>query len=940
MSMNPLLQQFIQEARDFLQGIGEKLMALESAPDDIELMTELFRFVHTLKGNSGLFEFPDMTRVLHAGEDLMDAVRDHRVVYSLEMADTLLDAMDYVAIQIDEIEQTGGLSADNAEIALEQAKALRQLIPPVLLDDEGGDSTSSQYLAEKACEDMPLPPLPHIAESARIALWQAEAPDVPLYRVLYSPDAECFFMGDDPFHYARHTPGIGWGKAWHFGAWSPLPELDCYRCELVFDALVRAPREALVEYFRYTPEQIRIIDMPLISLAVPQGHPNGGPVYGDFIVDALELLDAGDIDGLLASVEVMLEISAPELWLCSALRWLGRVIKTDPNQTRAMRCLIESLQTMTAPQWQSSDWLDQNATHDVLAHRQGDADTLPPQACCQRVESASLCEEDRERIESVLAVQAEVLALPDHVGWLSGRLHAAANTLRAMLSYLGETSEALDEALAEALEDESCKPLARWLEAFRGHVSADFSPVAETEEALVEASAQGVAVAPNTSLVSLSIPVAAAGVEVAEPYPEPVVNARVQEDSRPERPADSKFGRRAEDVHVGKVLKVDQVKVDRLMNLIGEMVVAKNSLPYLASRAENQYGVRELSREIKTQYAVINRIAEEMQDAIMQVRMMPVSFVFQRFPRLVRDLSRKLGKEVELVLEGEDTEADKNIVEALADPLIHIVRNSLDHGLEAAEVRIAAGKPAAGKLTIRASQESDRVLIEVIDDGKGIDPVVIKCKAYEKGIIDESQLEKLSDQDAVNLVFAAGFSTADQVSDLSGRGVGMDVVRNAIDKVGGSVVLTSAVGQGTRLRLTLPLSMAVTNVMIIESDRQLFGIPMGMVVETVRLPHSAVRLIKHQKTTVLRGKIVPLVALNELLAIDVAPKVNADGELAVLVVRVGNEQVGLLVDEFREVVDVILKPLPGELAKLTCYAGTALLGDGTVLMVISPKELF
>jgi two-component system chemotaxis sensor kinase CheA len=401
-----------------------------------------------------------------------------------------------------------------------------------------------------------------------------------------------------------------------------------------------------------------------------------------------------------------------------------------------------------------------------------------------------------------------------------------------------------------------------------------------------------------------------------------------------------KFGRRAEDAQIGKILKVDQAKVDRLMNLIGEMVVVKNGLPYLANRAENQYGVRDLAREIKSQYAVINRIAEEMQDAIMQVRMMPMSFVFQRFPRLVRDISRKLGKEVELVLEGEDTEADKNIVEALADPLIHIVRNSLDHGLEMPEARRAAGKPAAGRLLIRATQESDRAVIEISDDGKGIDPVVIKRKAYEKGLIDEVRLDRITDQEAINLVFAPGFSTAETVSDLSGRGVGMDVVRNATDKVGGTVELKSQVGRGATLRLSLPLSMAVTNVMILESDRQVFGVPMDQVVETVRVPLSAVRTVKRQKTTVLRERIVPLVALNDLLAIPAAPRLNAEDELAVLVVKIGNEPVGLLVDQFREVVDVILKPLPGELAKLSQYAGTALLGDGTVLMVLNPKELF
>jgi two-component system chemotaxis sensor kinase CheA len=267
------------------------------------------------------------------------------------------------------------------------------------------------------------------------------------------------------------------------------------------------------------------------------------------------------------------------------------------------------------------------------------------------------------------------------------------------------------------------------------------------------------------------------------------------------------------------------------------------------------------------------------------------------------------------------------------------VRNSLDHGLELPDVRAAAGKPRAGRLAIRARQESDSAVIEVSDDGRGIDPGVIRRKAYEKGLIDEQALERMSDEEAVNLVFRPGFSTAESVSDLSGRGVGMDVVRNAIDKVGGTIALTSRVGEGTTIRLSLPLSMAITNVMIVESDRQIFGVPMTQVVETVRLPRTDVRTIKTQKTVVLRDRLVPLRALNDLLAVNAEPVANADDELAALVVKTDGGQVGLLVDDFREVIDVILKPLPGELSKIGGYAGTALLGDGSVLMVLNPKEL-
>jgi two-component system chemotaxis sensor kinase CheA len=458
----------------------------------------------------------------------------------------------------------------------------------------------------------------------------------------------------------------------------------------------------------------------------------------------------------------------------------------------------------------------------------------------------------------------------------------------------------LDAALAQALSSNCALPLKDWMSAHGDSPAAAANP-----------------------------PAAAANPDRPDPA----------NSESPREVSDAKVGSPVDALPASAVLKVDQEKIDRLMSLIGEMVVAKNGLPFLAARAETVYGVRELSREIKTQYAVINRIAEEMQDAIMQVRMMPVSGVFQRFPRLVRDISRKLGKEVLLTLEGEETEADKNIIEALAEPLIHIVRNSLDHGIENPQVRRAAGKAVEGRLVIRASQDSGRVLIDITDDGKGIDPAVIKRKAYDKGIIDEALLERISDQEAINLVFAAGFSTAETVSDLSGRGVGMDVVRNAVERVNGSVELTSEVGKGTHLRLSLPLSMAVTNVMVIESNKQIFGVPMDMVLETVRIPQGAIRSIKNRQTFVLRNRILPLRSLNELLANDSPQVSNALDEMATLVVQIHGESLGLVVDDFREVVDIILKPMGGILNALPGYSGSALLGDGSVLMVLNPKEL-
>lgn len=927
--MNPLLEQFLSEARDFLQGIGEKLMQLEQAPDDAELMVVLFRLVHTLKGNSGLFEFPEMTRVLHAGEDLMDAVRQGRVAYSQALADQLLDAMDFVGLLCDEIESDGSIDASRAADAARLAQSLRDLIVSQAVS--GTAVEAETRLPGPAVRLLPEQlPLADIPESVRLAAFRRAQAGDTLCWLAYTPVADCFFQGDDPFFNARQTPDILWCRIAPTEPWPALPELDAYRCVLSFELLTTAPRAELLEQYRYVPDQVKLSEVNPLGLALPQGDPNGGPVYEDFVADALQHLEAGKLAALKQAAQTMLHLSNPDLWLSSALRWLLEMLASPTPNAAAVRVLIESLRNLQAPDWSALSQQPQaTETGSPAPIAITEPDPLPvpvPTKAPVAPLGKSLSAMESAAIESMMSTQRQVFLLDDHPSWRAGRLEAAAMVLVKCCKALGDAPAqlAIQAALAQDLAQGNSLALLTWLDARDGAPDAvSVAPLAVV---------MSVATAPQIDLLL-----------IAPGVLNTTDRATISLENEPADDA-PKFGRRADDSNPvvnagGKSLKVDQSKIDRLMNLIGEMVVSKNALPYLAQRAEAQYGVRELSREIKSQYAVINRIAEEMQDAIMQVRMMPVSFVFQRFPRLVRDISRKLGKEVNLVLEGEDTEADKNIIESLADPLIHIVRNSLDHGLETPEVRHAAGKPATGTLTIRAVQEGDRVLIDIIDDGKGINPTIIKRKAYEKGLIDEAMLERITDRDAINLVFAAGFSTMEVVSDLSGRGVGMDVVRTAVEKVNGSLLLDSEVGKGTRLRITLPLSMAVTNVMIVEADQQIFGIPMDHVVETVRIPVKDIRTIKRCQTVVLRGSIVPLKALNTLLDLGVPPHANADNEMAVLVARVGGALVGLIVDNFRETAEIIQKPLSGVLAGLGVYSGSALMGDGSVLMVLNIKEM-
>jgi two-component system, chemotaxis family, sensor kinase CheA len=390
-----------------------------------------------------------------------------------------------------------------------------------------------------------------------------------------------------------------------------------------------------------------------------------------------------------------------------------------------------------------------------------------------------------------------------------------------------------------------------------------------------------------------------------------------------------------------RTIKVDQAKVDDLLNLVGELVVAKNALPFLAREAEESDDPRAVARLIKEHHATTNRIVEELQEAAMGMRMLPVSTVFGRFPRLVRDIARKLGKDVRFVTEGDDTTADKDVLEQIADPMVHLVRNSLDHGLETPATRTAAGKPAEGTLTLRAEQEADGVLIEIADDGAGIDPRKMRDAAVAKGVVGPDEAAAMSDDEAVNLIFAPGFSTAAEISDLSGRGVGMDAVRSTIERLGGSIRVASVVGDGTTVELRLPLTMAVSQLMVVTVAGQRFGVPVEMVRETVRVERSAIQHVGQQPAIERRGSVVPVHDLAELLELPrAAAEGDAEDDLRILVVRPFGHEVGVVVERFDDNIDVIAKPLEGILAGSTGLSGTALLGDGTVLLVLDLKELF
>jgi two-component system chemotaxis sensor kinase CheA len=385
-------------------------------------------------------------------------------------------------------------------------------------------------------------------------------------------------------------------------------------------------------------------------------------------------------------------------------------------------------------------------------------------------------------------------------------------------------------------------------------------------------------------------------------------------------------------------LRVSESRIDALFNLAGELIVLKNSFAHLAKHLENEAGGRESGRAIRQQHDALDRLSGEMHSAILQLRMVPVAQVFGSFPRLVRDIAQRLDKKVELVTEGETTESDKTIVDRLFEPLLHLVRNALDHGIESSEQRRAAGKDVHATITLRAARLGDRFVVEVVDDGRGIDPVLIRDRARARGLMASADLEALSDEHVMDLVFAVGFSTATEISDISGRGVGMDAVRGAIEQIGGRVSLTSRVGNGTTVRLDLPMNIAMSRIMVVEAGGQVFGIPMDAVTETVRLPPDRIHQIKNNDGFVLRDRVVPICSLSVLMHLPERQERRTDVRLFV-VTELNGKVAAIEVDAIRDRLEVVLKPMQGLLSSARAYSGTTLLGDGGVLLVLDLKEI-
>ena len=407
-------------------------------------------------------------------------------------------------------------------------------------------------------------------------------------------------------------------------------------------------------------------------------------------------------------------------------------------------------------------------------------------------------------------------------------------------------------------------------------------------------------------------------------------------DAEPENPIPNQG--RKEEKKIGQTIRVDVEHLESMMNLVGELVIDQTRIAQVGNLLRDRYASDETIDDLERISNHFSRIIGELQESVMKTRMLPVERLFNRFPRMVRDLARTLNKEVDLLLEGKETELDRTVIEEISDPLIHLLRNAIDHGIEEAEVRKKRGKPLKGTIKIRASHQENQVVMTVEDDGAGIDAEKVKESAIRKQLITAKDAEMMSEQEWIQLIFLPGFSTAPSVSDISGRGVGMDIVRNHIEKLNGLIDVETRLGEGTKFTIKLPLTLAILRGLLIKFQETTYALPMNSVIEIVRISNNEIHSVKGQAVVKIREKILPLIGLQDLFRMPSGKRKTKN--VFIVVVGLAEKRLGLVVDELIGSQEIVVKSIGSYIGQVEGVSGATILGDGSVALILDVTGIF
>ena len=881
---------FIIESKEHLETIEPNLLELEKAPENLALLNEIFRPMHSLKGASGFLGLNRINVLAHRAENVLDELRKGSMAVNSEIMDIILSATDALRQMIESLEA----NATEGDVETESIIARLDGIMAGEMPTAASAAAPAPAAPAPAAQAAPTPVASASAGAVNPSDWMASRPLLPAYTLTsFGQDHLKDFIDEARENITNISDGL-----------LMLERNPGNQAEIVNDTF---------RFFHNIKGNSGIIGYQEVNKLTHEAETllnqvrKGEMPVSSGLVDLL-LLVSDALDKLFARIDIA----------------SAQVTPFDASE------LLAKLQQATA-----------GGPIELPAGLGNDAAPAPASAPAAPAVVSGAANSDVESFKETVAQQfAGIKSALDGLKAngsdtaLADALYRSLDTIKNSAGHLG-----LGEIKVYA------KRTAGIVEQGR-KTNMDFSVMVDLLEQecgiiddMVKQALKGLASAP---VAPAAAPAAQAAPQAAAPAT-PKAEAPKAGPAKPTASPAAASKAPAKDESSSKsssTIRVDHEKLDHLMQLIGELIINRNRYTMIARELETQekVDVTKVAQDLAETTYSMGRISDDLQDTIMKVRMLPVSSVFSRFPRLVRDLSRKSGKEVELVTEGEETELDKSVVEAIGDPLVHLIRNSVDHGIEDAETRKAAGKNPIGKVYLRAYHRGNSVAIEIEDDGKGIDPKKMREVAVKKGIATQEEVNALDDREAVELIFAPGFSGAEKVTDISGRGVGMDVVRTNIKNLKGTVNIATEVGKGSTFTLMLPLTLAIIDALMVNVDGATYAIPLDAVSETTKIESERLTDVKGRKAVTLRGEVLGIVSLAELLGL----KSNMDEQevLSVVIIQDNDRHLGLVVDRLLERQEVVIKPLGAYLGDVKGISGATIMGDGSVILIMDPHELY
>ena len=905
---NDVLEQmriaFRSEAQDLLIELDSALLALEEHPLDANLINRVFRAIHTIKGSGATAGFTHLARFAHKMEEAFDLARGGRLTVNGELVDCGLKACDVLRAIIEEAMEGADVPGES-----EVTAAFTRLLP--------------------AMKEAPAERTGQVQPSAKVRRG---------FEIIFKPHREIFYSGADPVTLLDDLRELGQAHITaHSDQVPPLASLEPEQCYLWWEILLISERDeaAIREVFVFVEDEceltIRLREdhdatVALLGAVPPEAfdlfmleceeHLQG--IEKDALALERDRSSRDTLDGLFRAVHsikgnaglLLAQMRDSPLGPAHPLQLLhdvghgleslldpfrrpdagplsDQIIQTALEACDAIRTLLRSLIHNDADGLPSPELLTRLGINLEDAPKARDADGR----------EAAFRNTSSQCVEMLMGCLRRLEAGTEAAAPLLATYRRGLTTLAAAAQY--HQSQQLKE------------PLAQQLRIIEHAIKAGAQLSSDAQATLVRAFKD------TCSILEQMSPQANNGNQVTAAAPP----ATPAQPARPEAASPS-------------TIRIDREKLDRLMRVVGELLVARGTFPLLVQRLNDGVSSSSVAKDLKDAGANISRIADELQNSVMSIRMLPVKTVFQRFPRLVRDLARTLGKEVRLVIEGEDIELDKTILEQIGDPLVHVIRNAVDHGIERPEVRRERGKDATGQLILRAFHDSGGVVIEVSDDGGGLDTEALKRKAIEKGLLTPQSAAAMTEEAAYQLIFQPGLTTAAKVTDVSGRGVGMDVVSSNVRALQGSIEIRAQAGQGTTFLIKLPTSLMISKGILLQAGANEYVLPLSNVLDMVKLPSAEAHEYQGRTLMQIRGSTYSVFNLATVLGLDPAPT----PELSVAIVAAGTVKYGLVVDKFVTEVEVLVKPLAGELEQCKEFQGAAIMGDGRVVLVLNAME--